>query len=258
MDATAPHGTPTRGVSANPRRDTTRSGSSASPLHSVNRSDDDRSAGGRGAEGRGADGAAEFRRRVDALLGPDTRVLDLRAGRGVAREDDVRRHGASVVRIDVDPTRRRRSAGAARVVAPGAPLPLDDASIDVVVADRAFEHVDDPAWVGRELGRVLRPDGWICARTPSRWGSLAVLDRIRRGGSPYRLNTRAALARYFPPEQYLHAVTAATAGNAGTTGTVAPTPPRTRPVLLVFLRRYDAPGPARQPRTAGVTVEEIS
>ena len=256
IDEPARHGTSPRGVSAIPPRDTTRSGSPASALHSalhlVSRSADPDS-----ADPHSAAGAGEFPRRVHALLRPDMRVLDLRAGHGPAPEHvaapsdsphdphdmlDIPRRVASVVRIDVDATRRRRGAGATRVVTPGAPLPLVDASVDVVVADGVFEYVDDPAWIGRELGRVLRPGGWICARTPSRWGSIAVPDRLRRGGPPYRLNTRAALARYFPPEQYLHAVT----------------PRGVRPVLLVFLRRYNAPDPVRQPRTAGVTVEENS
>lgn len=181
------------------------------------------------------DGTVAFYQRVNALLGPAMTVVDFGAGRGQAQEDPVpyrrdlarlRGKVARVVGVDVDPAvRENPRVDEAVVITPGRPLPLAAGSVDLVVADFVFEHISDPAWAGRELARILEPGGWVCARTPNRWGSIgvparlvpnrwhsAVLRRVQpqkqeRDTFPtaYRLNTFADLARHFPPGEFRHA-----------------------------------------------------
>lgn len=131
------------------------------------------------------DGTIQFWQRVDALIGQATVVLDFGAGRGANQSEDTvvyRRNLRSlkgrvreVIGVDVDPVVLTNSAlDRAFVVKPDETLPLPDQSIDVIVSDFVFEHIQDPAWVAFELDRVLSPGGWICARTPiatdiSRW-----------------------------------------------------------------------------------------
>jgi SAM-dependent methyltransferase len=111
------------------------------------------------------------------------------------------------------------------VVAAGGRLPLADDSVDLIVADFVFEHVDDPDAVASELRRVLREGGWICARTPNihgyiAWGARAIpnslhtraLRRLQPGREAvdvfptrYRLNSPKALKRQFPQAAYTHA-----------------------------------------------------
>jgi SAM-dependent methyltransferase len=223
------------------------------------------------------DGTVEFHLRVNALLGPDDVVVDFGAGRGRFREEELplrrdlqdrRGKVARVVGLDVDPVVLENPAvDEAHVISSGAPLPLPDASVDLVVSDFTFEHVDDPAWAGAELDRVLRPGGWICARTPNRWGAIAVparivpnrlhdavLARVQPGKQArdtfptrYRLNTPAALRRAFPPARfdhhgYTHESEPAYAGGSRVAWTVlqgvaALTPPPLRSMHLVFLRK---------------------
>ena len=45
------------------------------------------------------------------------------------------------------------------VITPDGELPIPDQSIDVVVSDFVFEHIQDPARAARELDRVLKPGG---------------------------------------------------------------------------------------------------
>jgi SAM-dependent methyltransferase len=184
------------------------------------------------------DGTVEFYVRVNALLRADMTVLDLGAGRGEWAEDpvayrrDLRRIRGKVARVigvDVDPAvHENPGCDEARVVTADAPLDLPDASVDLVLADHTFEHLTDPAHVARELDRVLVPGGWICARTPNRWGYIGVgarlvpnalhvpvLRRLQPGRQErdvfpvaYRLNSPADLRRHFPPEGYrIHAYT---------------------------------------------------
>lgn len=181
------------------------------------------------------DGSVEFYTRVRALLAADAQVLDFGAGRGQGIVDDpnpLRRRLANlkgscgrVVGVDVDPAVRANPGLDEAVVVPrGSPLPFADEVFDLVVCDHVFEHLDDPGAVASELDRVLRPGGWICARTPNRngyiaWGARLVpnamhtrlLRRLQPGRQPvdvfptrYRLNTRAALLLHFPADRYRH------------------------------------------------------
>lgn len=181
------------------------------------------------------DGSVEFYTRVRALLRPDMQVLDFGAGRGWAVVDDpnparrrladLRGECARVVGVDVDPAVRDNPVlDEAVVVEAGRPLPFPAQSFDLVLSDHVFEHLDEPAAIAAELDRVLRPGGWICARTPNRNGYIAlgarlvpnalhtrVLQRLQPHRQAvdvfpthYRLNTRAALLRHFPAHRYQH------------------------------------------------------
>jgi SAM-dependent methyltransferase len=92
----------------------------------------------------------------------------------------------------------------------------------MVVADYVFEHIPDPAWLAGELARILRPGGWICARTPTKYNYVSVAARLipnlrharlLRLAQPgrkaedvfptvYRLNTRSSIQKYFNSAQF--------------------------------------------------------
>jgi SAM-dependent methyltransferase len=181
------------------------------------------------------DGTIGFYARVNALLiniGSRAIVLDYGAGRGRFLEDPVafRRDLRSlqgkvqkVVGIDIDDAVLRNvSVDEAHVIAAGEVLPLDDESIDLIVSDFTFEHITNPDWVSAEFDRVLRPGGWICARTPNKWGYIAIMaravpndlhEKVLRWFQPaksaedtfptrYRLNTPKDLKQWFPDGRY--------------------------------------------------------
>lgn len=225
------------------------------------------------------DGTVEFHLRVNALLRPDAVVADFGAGRGHFLEEpspfrralqDLRGKAARIVGLDVDDAvHDNPSLDEAHVIRVGAPLPLADASVDVVVSDFTFEHVEDPVWAGAELDRIVRPGGWICARTPNRWGAIAVParavpnqlhvavlarvqpDKQTRDTFPtfYRLNTPTALRRAFPPARfrhcsYTHESEPAYAGSSPWAWTLfhrlaALTPAPVRSMHMVFLQKRE-------------------
>lgn len=179
------------------------------------------------------DGTIEFYGRVNALLYKDMHVLDFGAGRGAWFEDDqcayrkaLRLLKGKVHKVsgcDLDSAvANNRSLDEAFILTLGQHLPIDDSSIDVIVADYVFEHVDDPEWLSREFHRVLKQGGWICARTPSKWSYVAAAARVfpdHRHSSVlryaqaarknedvfptrYRLNSIADIRRGLPAEQF--------------------------------------------------------
>jgi SAM-dependent methyltransferase len=184
-----------------------------------------------------SDGTVEFWSRVQALVSSDADVLDLGAGRGRGPAEDgvawrrelqsVRGRAHQVVGLDVDPAVLDNPALDRALVYDGhEPFPFEDEAFDLVVSDFTFEHLDRPAATAAELDRVLRPGGWLCARTPNRRGYIGVGGRLvpnvlhrrvlprlqptstRRDDdvfpTRYRLNTQGDLRRAFPPAHWQH------------------------------------------------------
>lgn len=174
------------------------------------------------------DKTVEFYGRVNALLTPESVVVDFGAGRGGFMDEPdswlrqlqlLRGKVARVVGVDVDPVvKENPSLDEAQVWTPGNPIDLPDGSVDLILSDYTFEHVDDPALVVAELQRILKPGGWICARTPNKWGYIAlgarmvpnrlharVLERLQPTRAEqdvfptrYRMNTLRSMRELFP------------------------------------------------------------
>ena len=119
-------------------------------------------------------GAEEIRR---LLAGSDIRgcrVLDVGAALGAVDQLLVQEHGAaSVVGVDVDPTMLRqldqriaRAGLSAQVtslcVTPG-PLPVADASFDVVFSKDSIVQIPDKRALFSDVFRILRPGGRFIA-----------------------------------------------------------------------------------------------
>jgi SAM-dependent methyltransferase len=181
------------------------------------------------------DGTIQFYQQVNSILHSDAVVLDYGAGRGAGHVEDAVPFRRQLVRIqgkvrkvigaDIDPVVVTNPAiDEAIVLDDLGRLPLEDQSVDIILSDHTFEHLKDPASVAREFDRILVPGGWICARTPNRFGYIAVLNRIIPEGlrrrtvglaqperkeqdifpAFYRLNSPGALRSHFDPAQYDH------------------------------------------------------
>jgi 2-polyprenyl-3-methyl-5-hydroxy-6-metoxy-1,4-benzoquinol methylase len=144
---------------------------------------------------------ADFDARLAFLLGHvsvDARVLDVGCGEGRFAAA-LAKAGAQVVAIDVaEESLRRARAWRAdldlRLVEPGGPWPLEDASFDVVWAGETIEHVaDTAAWLS-EVRRVLRSGGSLLLSTPAH--DLLTLLRLA-------LSQRAFAAHFEPRSDHL-------------------------------------------------------
>ncbi|MGY3465143.1 SAM-dependent methyltransferase [Bradyrhizobium sp. LM6.11] len=224
------------------------------------------------------DGTIAFYQRVNALVTPQTVMIDYGAGRGVGLLDsasDYRRglrnfkgRTAKVVGVDVDPAIFKNPSldDALLFGSDGrAPLPSDFA--DLILSDCTFEHLTNPEQSAREMDRLLKPGGWICARTPNKYGYIALANRLVPEAlshrllkkmqpdrkeedvfpAVYRLNTSAALAKHFPPSRFDHFVyswDAEPAYHGNRQGLYRAfqivqylTPPRLKTILMVFIQK---------------------
>jgi len=164
------------------------------------------------------------------------KVLDFGAGRGSALHEDPcdyrrelqRLQGkvASIVGVDIDDEiNKHPSLDEINIIKIGETLPYSDSTFDLIVSDYVFEHIDEPKFVVKELERVLKPGGWLCARTPNRWGYIGIgarlipnklhapLAKILQGGirekqdvfpTRYLLNTLTTLRKYFQLDIWEH------------------------------------------------------
>jgi SAM-dependent methyltransferase len=125
---------------------------------------------------RAAPGYGEFLGAITARLAPaivdaaepvrGARVLDVATGPGHTAAE-ARRRGADVLAVDRSAgmlaLARRLDPGLATLQADALDLPLDDASMDAVVAAFYLNHVDDPRAGVAELARVIRGRGRLAA-----------------------------------------------------------------------------------------------
>lgn len=180
------------------------------------------------------DGGIEFYGRLNALLKPDMIAVDLGAGRGQQFDTDnaykldvlnIQGKVAKVIGIDVDDAVMQNAHLDEALTYDGRELPLDDKSVDLIYCDWVLEHVENPNIFAAEVDRVLRPNGWFCARTPNSFSILAVasrlipnnvharfLQKIQPGNREardvfptfYRMNSQRTIRRIFPDDKWLN------------------------------------------------------
>lgn len=98
-----------------------------------------------------------------------SRVLDLGCGRGSFAYEACRARVLALDQWVADHAEARRRMAGGRVhylLGTGLQLPLASGSMDLVVANHVFEHVEDPQHVAYEVSRVLKPTGLLFASVP--------------------------------------------------------------------------------------------
>lgn len=122
------------------------------------------------------DGTIEFYNRVNALVNRDSIIVDLGAGRAAWFESDhceyrrqlhsLKNKSQHLIGVDIDEAVLQNRSTHENLLLINGNIPVDDASVDLVIADYVLEHVDNPAKFASEVRRVLRVGGVFCARTP--------------------------------------------------------------------------------------------
>jgi SAM-dependent methyltransferase len=108
-----------------------------------------------------AEDARELIERHVAIRGAD--VLDVGGGPGHYTRAFRAAGARTLVLVDIDP-REITAHGApdpAAVIGTGEALPLPDGSVDIAFSSNLLEHVRDPWSVAEEIGRTVRPGGWL-------------------------------------------------------------------------------------------------
>ncbi len=134
------------------------------------------------------DGTIEFFGRVNALLKPSFTVLDLGAGRGAWFYSDrceyrknlrtIKGKVREFICADVDEAVLTNPTSDTNILIKDNRIPLEDGSLDLIVCDYVLEHVLDVNSLKEEIFRLLKPNGYFCARTPHYFNYIGIAARI--------------------------------------------------------------------------------
>ena len=93
-------------------------------------------------------------------------VLDIPCGDGRTTQEFLAK-GASVVSLDLFPEFMKVDGVSARFGDMSQRLPVDDASVDLVICQEGIEHLPNQLHILEEFNRVLRPGGEVLLTTPN-------------------------------------------------------------------------------------------
>lgn len=146
------------------------------------------------------DGTVAFYSRVQALVRPDSIMVDFGCGRGAYINDPLpfrrdlrifKGKARRVIGLDASPAGAENPFLDQFLQLEDSRWPLPDASADLCVCDNVLEHLPDPAAFFAEARRVLKTGGSLCIRTPNRWNYVAMLSRLVPNQGHARLLAKA-------------------------------------------------------------------
>jgi len=127
---------------------------------------------------------SEYQRRYQSLICPRVRgarvTLDLGAGRRDVRhfwelEGQAIDTKGVLIAVDLDVERLGMNPNGLKVAADGCSLPFRGSSIDLIVTLSMMEHLERPAAVLAEVGRVLKRGGAMVFATPQRFSYISIV-----------------------------------------------------------------------------------
>lgn len=118
-----------------------------------------------------------FEARINALVDENTVLLDAGCGRTVPVLRKYLGRAERLIGVElVDFT--DVPAGIETYNSDLAHLPLEDASVSLIMSRSVFEHLADPAAVYAEFSRVLRPSGKVIFLTANMWDYGTIVARL--------------------------------------------------------------------------------
>ena len=139
------------------------------------------------------DSTVEFYSRVNALVDENWVVVDFGAGRANWYDEETSQYRRKLrtfkgrvrraIGCDISPAiKENKSVDETYIIEDGR-IPLEDNSVDLIIADWVLEHVEKPEVFVKEIDRILKPHGFFCGRTVPKWSYIAIAASIVPNGA---------------------------------------------------------------------------
>jgi SAM-dependent methyltransferase len=132
-------------------------------------------------------------RPISKILKNNDIVLDLGCGTGLITSKFSEQHHA-VIAVDLNRWALSRMNGkpwVAKIQGDGELLPLQDETVNLIVATEMIEHLEAPELAAAELFRICKPGGHVVGTVPSNsqiWKWRQYLSLTCGGGEPFHRN----------------------------------------------------------------------
>lgn len=134
------------------------------------------------------DGTIEYYREVKSHIGASHRVLDYGSGRGSWYYDDInaerrqmrtlKKSGNKVIGVDIDQAVLSNPTNDENHIISDSWINKNLGSFDLINADFVLEHIEDDDKFFFDVNRLLKKNGYFCARTPHKNSYVALGSRI--------------------------------------------------------------------------------
>ena len=140
------------------------------------------------------DGTIDFYLRVRTLINKKKVVLDLGAGEGFWFKDKsnikirksiqyLKKDVKKLYTADIDRSVLKNKSSHKNLIMKKNFIPLKKNSIDIIICDWVFEHIENPTTFYAEINRVLKKSGVLCVRTPHKFSYVSIISDILEGSS---------------------------------------------------------------------------
>lgn len=171
--------------------------------------------------GRGSADQRRYKQLIASRISEARVTLDLGAGSVDVAEfwkcdgQTVNTKGL-LIALDIELARLKKNPNRLKLAADARLLPFKNGSIDLIVAENVFEHLEDPGPILTEASRVMKRGGALIFATPKKYSYISIVaaltpmavhywhaklrdpaaDKIDHCVTLYRLNTVKAVATY--------------------------------------------------------------
>jgi len=140
------------------------------------------------------DGTIDFYLRIRTLINKNKVVLDLGAGEGNWFNDKsnikikksiqyLKKDVKKLYAADIDRSVLKNKSSHKNLIIKKNFIPLTKNSIDIIICDWVFEHIENPITFYTEINRILKKSGVLCVRTPHKFNYVSIISNILEGSS---------------------------------------------------------------------------